>query len=205
MKISVLAESSNDAAVMVELASAALGGPVELINSGFEMMGWNMIPSVLPAVIKHLHFRSEADGLIVVADSNHSSLEPGAPNNRREELRAMAAKIVENLGMLHGRSRIRIAIAVASPALVAWLLFHRYGEISESAWERGLVEKKDPYTKGVLKQRLYGVQRPSRDIATALRLEAARQVSQRIHELRSRFPLGFGSFFEDLLSWKSLS
>jgi hypothetical protein len=204
MKISVLAESGNDAGIMAELATEVLGGPVELIDPHFEMSGWNMIPSVLPAVIKHLHFRSEADGLIILADSNHSSLLPGAPKNRREELSILAAKTVEGLGVRHGRPRIRVAVAVAAPALEAWLLFHRYSEINESAWERGLVEKNDPYTKTLLKQRLYSVQRPSRDVMAMRRLEAAKEVKSRIHELRSRFPNGFGSFFEDILSWKSL-
>jgi hypothetical protein len=205
MKISILAESSNDAVVMVELASEILGESVELVEHSFQMNGWNKLPSILSAVIKKIHFHSDADGLIIQADSNHSSLLPGSANNRYEELSELVGKTVAGLSVPYGKPRIKVAVAIAAPALEAWLLFHRHAEISEAAWEAGLKQSQDPYSKASLKQWLYGVQRPSHDVMKSQRLAAARAVRDRIHELRTRFPNGFGKFFDELRCWKSLS
>jgi hypothetical protein len=86
----------------------------------------------------------------------------------------------------------------------AWLLFHKHPEVCEETWEKGLVNKREPYTKGLFKQRLYGVQRPTADVRKNLRQQAIAEVRPRIHELRSRFPNGFGRFFDEVLTWKSL-
>ncbi|MGA2497987.1 MAG: hypothetical protein ABSH20_09610 [Tepidisphaeraceae bacterium] len=72
MKIAVFSESSADEAAVRILAEAVLGQPIEPV-AGKALRrprnGWTHVVKLLRAVILDLYFRTDADGLIVVADS----------------------------------------------------------------------------------------------------------------------------------------
>lgn len=71
MKVVVLGESSADEAAVRVLVDEILrvqttGGDVLNLRA----RGWPAVRGVLSAVIKQLHYRTDVEGLVVLADSN---------------------------------------------------------------------------------------------------------------------------------------
>src|SRR5258708_1171971 len=91
MRVAILSESSADDAGIRILVEAVLGCKTEAVMPELRSRGWPAVRNVLPAVIKTLHFQARADGLIVVVDSNHSSLEEASPKNRLHALQTIVA------------------------------------------------------------------------------------------------------------------
>ena len=71
MKVAILSESPPDESAIAILAGGVLGSPVERVEGpSLRSRGWPSVRSILPVVIKHLYFRTDADGLVVVVDSD---------------------------------------------------------------------------------------------------------------------------------------
>ena len=158
MRVAILSESSADEAALRVLVDAVLGIRTSAVaDLPLRSRGVDAVRATLPAIIRHLHYHTDADGLVVVVDSNHTSLEATAAKNRLLEFRDMAGNVHSNLGAVAGRVPLRIAVGVAAPAIEAWLLCKQDQHISEAAWEEGLQNQRDPYSKVELKRQLYGV------------------------------------------------
>ena len=204
MHVAILSESGADEAALRILGDLVLGvrtTPVERLP--LRSRGWPAVRNVLPVVIRYLQFRTNADGLIVVVDSDHTSLQSSAEKNRLRNLDHLIQQTLSDLSEVRGRAKLRVAFGIAAPALEAWLLCRTVPEISEQAWERGLIEKRDPYTKIELKRRLYRVEFPSFELSKAKMTEAAAQCD--INHLNTQFPSGFGHLSQQLRNWRSLS
>jgi hypothetical protein len=202
MKIAILSESSADDAALRILVDAIVEVRSEPVAVNLRTRGWPAVRIDLPPVIRALHYRTDADGLVVVADSNHSPFVPNNTPSRLHELQQRVQTLLASLSPVHGRPVIPVAIGVACPAIEAWLLCHRRPEISEAAWQTGLATKIDPYTKLDLKRFLYGVERPSLKLETEKMIEAATELSAKIDVLEAQFPLGFGAFARELRRWR---
>ena len=202
MRVAIHAESAADAAAIRVLIEAILGQPTTDPNPSIRTGGWPLAHQLLPAAIKHLYYRTDADGLVVVVDSNHSSIVDDNPSNRLTLVKNIIAK---EIGHLKSGSRppLRTAVGVAVPAIEAWLLCAGWADLNEAAWEKGLKENRQPYSKSELKKRLYGNDRPSFHEEKSKMLEAAHRLDLRV--LRDRFPLGFGSLEADLIAWRSVT
>jgi hypothetical protein len=72
MKLAILSESPADEAALGVLIEAVLGGPYLRVQANLRARGWPSVAQVLPAVIRHLHFNTDAEGLVVVVDSDDS-------------------------------------------------------------------------------------------------------------------------------------
>jgi hypothetical protein len=73
MKLAILSESPADAAAVRILVDALRGEPTEAMASSLLFPpGWPAVLDVLPSVLKHLHYRTDADSLVVVVDSDNS-------------------------------------------------------------------------------------------------------------------------------------
>ena len=72
MKLAILSESPADEAALRVLVEYVLGGPFTTVQSSLRARGWPSVEQVLPPIIRHLHFNTDADGLVVVVDSDDS-------------------------------------------------------------------------------------------------------------------------------------
>lgn len=72
MKVAILSESDADEAGIRVLVDAALGIAPHPLELRPRSRGWPAVKEVLPAVMRQLHYRTDALRLVVVADGNHS-------------------------------------------------------------------------------------------------------------------------------------
>jgi len=205
MRVAILTESPADEAALRVLVDAVLGCRTEAVTPELRSRGWPSVRDVLPALIPWLHYRTDCHGLVVAVDGNRTSLKEPSAKNRVRALQAVVDQITASLGTVPGRARLRVAIGVASPALEAWLLCHRVQEISEAAWEKGLRDRREPYSKLELKKRLYGTERPDLRLETEKMVEAARELRAQINLVEQRFPIGFGSLAKQLREWRQVA
>lgn len=205
MKLALLSESPADEAAIGVLAEAVLGQPFTRVMPSLRARGWPSVLQVLPAVLRHLHFHTDANGLVVVVDSDdtvvHTDKHDHHPRCRLCQLRATFRKTIKNFPPAHGRERVLRGIGLAVPAMEAWYLCGRDETVTEEAWLRGQDAGRAPYTRRELKQRVYGTDRPSLQLMTTHALAAAGRHATDLRRLENDFP-GFRSLAEDLRIWK---
>ena len=206
MRVAILSESAADEKALRILVDAVLGvRTTPLQDLPLQARGYHAVREALPAIIKFVTFRTDAEGLVVVVDSNHSSLEATTGENRLREFGDLIAKTRAGLGARSGRPALLIAHGVAAPALEGWLLCRRDGQIGEASWEKGLRDQRDPYTKLDLKRRLLDVEFPSSELRLQKMTEAATEVASDLAHLERQFPNGFGTLARQLREWRRLS
>ncbi len=206
MRVAILSESIADESALRILVDAALGIKTTPVATNLRSWGWNAVCNNLGIVAKFLHYRTDADGLVVVADSNHTHLAGDEPKNRLKELQVLAKRCREQLGTLPGgRIPLKIAVGVAAPAIEVWWLCKKHPHITESAWEKGLAEKRDPYSKLGLKKMLYGKEYWSLEWMTQKMAEAAQMAATDLPYLERSFPNGFGSLIRELRNWRRIN
>ena len=203
MRVAILSESPADETALRIIVDAVLCVKTTAVDlPSLRSRGWPSVRNILGVIIKTLHYKTEAEGLIVVADSNHSSVIEPSQKNRLYELNAIVERTLLALKPVSGRVPLRVAIGIASPAIEAWWLCKQHGEVTEASWENGLKNQTDPYSKGVLKQWLYGVDMPSISLETERMTQAATELAMETAFLESRFPNGFGSLAKQLRAWR---
>lgn len=205
MKVALLSESPADETALRVLVSAVLGQSPEFVGPGFRARGWPNVAQLMPAVLRHLHFNTDTDLLVVVVDSDDSVVHtadhdaPGYyhPYCRMCQLRGVHRQTTKKLPRAHGRDRVIRAVGVAVPAVEAWYLCGRDNSVSEAAWIVGQETRRQPYTRAQLKWRVYGTDRPSLPHETVC---AVREVERQRHDTRRLehdFP-GFAALAVDL-------
>lgn len=211
MKVAILSESEADEAAYRILVDAVLGTATEPVRpANLRSRGWPSVIQVLPSVVKYLHFRTGAEGLVVVADSNHSPVHASdhevaaaaQAGCRLCQLQQAAGKALASCRALPERPKLRLAFGLAIPAVEAWLLCGVDSSVSEAAWINGMRERRDPYTKLGLKQRV-GTDRASLGQARERMTNHARQLAREVALLERAFPIGFGSLAKSLRSWRA--
>ncbi|MDR0352632.1 MAG: hypothetical protein LBI02_04530 [Opitutaceae bacterium] len=209
MKLAILSESPADEAVAQVLVEAVLRQPVAVVKPSLRARGWPSVAQVLPSVIRHLHFHTDADGLVVVVDADDSVLHtpphdaPGSyhPRCRMCQLRGIFRKTTKNLPPAHGRARLLRGVGIAVPAMEAWCLCGRDERVTEAAWAAGQHAGAPPYTRKELKTRVYGTDRPTLAHETEVALAAVRRHRHDTRRLEYDFP-GFAALASDLRSWQ---
>lgn len=210
MKLAILSESPADEAALHVLVRGVLGGPFTTVQSALRARGWPSVEQVLPSIIRHLHFNTDADGLVVVVDSDDSvvhTAEHEAPGYHHAHcrvcrLRAGFRRTIKNLPPAHGRARVLRAVGLCVPALEAWLLCGRDTSITEQAWLDGQATGRLPYTRRELKWRVYGTERPSLQHQTKRAVQEVSRHHGDLRRLENDFPHGFGALVRDLRGWK---
>lgn len=209
MNVAILSESPADEAAIAVLVEGVLRRPFNRVQSGLRARGWPNVIQIMPAVLRHLHFNTSADGLVVVVDSDDSvvhTLDHEAPDYfhplcRLCQLRAVYRRTTRKLPPAHGRARVLRCVGVAVPAMEAWYLCGRDDAVNEAAWvvgqERGLA----PYTRAELKYRVYGTDRPSLPFETQRAIAEVRRHKGDLRRLEAEFPGGFGALASDLRQW----
>ena len=211
MKLALLSESPADEAALRVLVEYVLGEPFAQVSPALRARGWPSVEQVLPSVIRHLHFNTEAAGLVVVVDSDDSPVHtaeheaPGYfhPLCRICRLRAVFRRTVRNLPPAHGRTRVLRAVGLAVPAIEAWYLSGRDTSVTEAAWTSGQAAGRLPYSRSELKWRVYGTERPSLPHEIKRAVQEVTRHQGDVRRLENDFPLGFGSLARDLRSWRA--
>lgn len=212
MKLAILSESPADEAAVAVLAEAVLGRGITRVQPSLRARGWPSVAQVLPSIVRHLHFNTDAEGLIVVVDSDDSVVHTAAheapgyyhPLCRLCQLRAIFRQTTKKLPPARGRERVLRCVGVAVPAVEAWYLCGRDETVSESAWTQGQASGLPPYTRRELKARVYGTERPTLRQETDAALGEARRHARDLRRLENDFP-GFAALSADLKAWPQIS
>jgi len=210
MKVAVLSESPPDESAIAILVEAVLGSPVERMDGPpLRSRGWPSVRSILPVVIKHLYFRTAADGLVVVVDSDspiaHRETQTAAvcqDGCRLCELRVIARTSLQQLPARPVSGSLKVAVGLAVPSIEAWYRVGVDRTVTEAAWiqaHTGLTPRL-PYTKTSLKQAVYGTDRPPRRLSVTRAVEEAARLTTELRDLSTAFP-GFRALRDELERW----
>lgn len=205
MKVALLSESPADETALRVLVAAVLRAAPEFVGPGFRARGWPNVAQVMPAVLRHLHFNTDTDLLVVVVDADDSVVHtaehdaPGYfhPQCRMCHLRAVYRQTTKRLPPAHGRRNVIRAVGVAVPAIEAWYLCGRDASVSEAAWRQGGETGDRPYSRAELKWRVYGTDRPSLPHETECALRETARLQRDLRRLENDFP-GFAALASDL-------
>lgn len=210
MKVAILSESPSDDAAIRLFAETLLGRSTEPVDlPQLRSRGWPSVRNVFAAVYKGLWYQSDADALIVMADSDdaaihdptHTGPAAGPRACRFCELRQVEQRVRAELRPLPNRAALRVAIGIATPAIEAWYAVGIDPHVNEPTWAQALASKQFPYTKAGLKKLIYGTDRPSLQLETEQAVEAAHRLGASLDELIARFPSGFGPMANEIRSW----
>jgi hypothetical protein len=207
MKVALLSESPADEAALRVLVAAVLRRPLDFVGPGYRARGWPNVAQVMPAVLRHLHFNTDADALVVVVDADDSVVHtaehdrPGYfhPHCRMCRLRAVHRQTTRRFPAIHGRERVVRAVGVAVPAIEAWYLCGRDEQVTEAAWLEGEGAGRPPYSRAELKLRVYGTDRPSLALEIDRALAEVERHRSDTRRLEHEFP-GFAALAADLRS-----
>jgi hypothetical protein len=210
MKVAFLSESPADEAALRVLAEGVLGEPVAMVQPGFRARGWPNVAQVLPAILRHLHFNTDADGLVVVVDADDTVVHtagheaPGYfhPQCRLCQLRSVFRRTQKRFPRHCGRERVLRAVGLAVPAIEAWYLCGQEPPVTETAWLEGQTRGVPPYTRRELKWRVYGTDRPGLAFEIQEALANVRRHRGDLRRLEADFPGGFGSMAHELREWR---
>jgi len=208
MKVAILSESDHDEAAIRVLINALL--EVETVSPEglprLESRGWPSVKIQLPAVITSAHYNTDALGLVVVADSDDSPLHEDNHSHRGGDearcrtcaLQRVAEKKLQRLKERTHAPPLRIAIAVATPTLEAWLYCSRDAANNEDRWIRELEEHNTLVNRRKeLKAKVYPPKSDRRESALA----EANRLATNLDSLFTHFACGFGSFAEQVRAW----
>jgi hypothetical protein len=209
MKVVVLSESSADEAAIRILVNGILSRETQDVPPlPLRSRGWPYVLKVLPTVIRFLHYRTDAEALVVIADSDDSPLHQDShdqagneePGCRLCQLRSVFKET--KLSAVPGRGELKSAVGLAVPAIEAWYLCGADPHVSEATWARRLGQgERISYTRNALKKSAYGTERPTLEIMTRHAVAAATRLAHNLPEMERLFPSGFGPFVNDVRNW----
>lgn len=210
MKVAYFAESSADQTALTILTEAILGKATEPVtHAGLRHRGWPAVRTALPAVLKQLHYHTDAEGFVFIVDSNgaqphlpsHEPPNAPEPKCRLCELRRIAGQALQQAQPRPHQAPLKIALGLAVPAIEAWLLCGPNSRANEATWINALREGREPSTRAELKNDLYGTSRPSLDDETRAMKAAATRLAGDLDHLERQFPHGFGALSAALRLW----
>lgn len=209
MKVAFLSESPADEAALRVLTEFVLRRPLTVVAPNLRARGWPSVEQVLPPIVRHLHFHTDVDGLVVVVDSDDTVVHEDAhdlpghhhPQCRLCRLRAAFRRAQKNLPPARGRNRVLRGVGLAVPAVEAWYLCGRDTAVTEAAWTQGLAAGHPPYTRRELKYRVYGTERPSLPFEIRRAVQEVSRHRGDTRRLENDFPNSFGALARDLRSW----
>ena len=211
MKIGYYCESPADRAALAIVVEGILAAPPEPINMDLEAHSVPGFFSALDGVFRGIHYNSDAEGLLIVVDSDDTELHdvahdtPGQADARCRfcQIRQILAPVGKQLRPRKGLPELKVAVGLAVPAIEAWYLVGKEHQAGEAAWRVGVSAGKLPFTRPQLKQLVYGTERPSLELETARAVQEARRIIQDLPAIETAFPAGFGLMAREIRSWRS--
>jgi hypothetical protein len=211
MKVAILSESPADEAAIRILIDGILGESTEHIAYRARPHGIDAVLRLVPSVLRELHFKSAADALLVVVDSdttpvhtaNHVDDESVSRDCRFCQLQCAIARV--SLSLVADKPSIRTAVGLAVPTVEAWYRCGQDPHVNEAAWGRALAARQFPYDGKSLKRAVYGTDRPSLALETERATDAARRLVATpggLASLERLFPGGFATMAREVRSWR---
>ena len=212
MKVAVLSESGADEAAIRRLVEGLLAERAEPASMPpIRSRGFGAVLRDLPMVLRHLHYRTDAEALVVVLDSDRSPVHTEAhkePGGDKEKCRLcrmakIVAQVRRDLAQRPTYPPLKIGLGLAVPQIEAWYLAGRDPHVSEAAWNVGLCSGKPPHTSDSLKQKVYGTDDPPWGVLMACALKEVERIVRegRLPQLEQLFPGGFGALARDVRNW----
>jgi hypothetical protein len=209
MKITIFSESPADEAALKILVEGILREEVEEEprKNRLRSRGYASVENELPAVIRSTYYHTDADGLIVVYDSDDTPvhekehLKDEGEKCRLCFLQRRISKVVESLSLRPERNPLKIAFGIAVPSIEAWYLCGTKIPVSEETWRRKLKDEKIGYDRTSLKEKVHGA-RPFRQKQVETSIAEAKGLAQNLELLEEKFPEGFGNMANEIRSWK---
>ena len=210
MKVAVLSESPADEAAIRILIEGIVGRQTQAVDMPpIGTRGVSGVFKILPTVLKHLHYRTDADALVIVVDSDRTPVhkpeheDSGGADERCRlcKMRQAIDSVLAQLRPVQGRPQIKIAVGIAVPAIEAWYRCGLDPHVTEAAWIASLPSGPFPYTTNSLKEDVYRTSRPSLELETQRTTEEAQRLTQDLQLLKQCFPTGFGALARDVRSW----
>jgi hypothetical protein len=164
LRVAILSEADIDEEITRTIIESLRGEPIHrVVDIRVQKRGWPAVREQVPAFIRHLYYRTDADALAVVVDADYSvihtpshEITPSTPGCRRCDLNAIFADVSSDLTPIAGRAPLRVAIGVAVPAIEGWLLVGRHHLASEAAWAQARGDERFSHIKASLKTAAYG-------------------------------------------------
>ena len=163
---------------------------------------------LLPSIVTRLHYNTDADGLVVVLDSDKSSVHLAEHDETEGEesacrlcqMRRVVRETLTHVSEIPGRSPLRVAFGLAILAVEAWYLCGVSPNVSEASWINAIKAKTYPYDTTELKRDVYETDQPSLAIETQRAEAAARRIvdSEKLELLEQTFANGFGTMAASL-------
>ncbi len=207
MKVAIFSESPADEAAIRIFINAALNLETDEIGlPSLRGRGWPSLKGNHPAVLRYLHYQTDAEALVIVADLDDSVIHQTAHEqiyDRKCRLCFLRESVRETQRKLRARAGfapLKTAIGIASPAIEAWYLCGKEAQATEAACIQDK-NKRTPDYKNKLKELVYRTSRPSLPLETQHAIAAAQRLVQDIALLEQNFPLGFGALVQDLRGW----
>jgi len=194
---------------MAVFTEGILGQPPEPISIDVQARSLGSFFSALDGVFRGLHLNSDAEGLVIVADSDDSDLHEldydKAENERCRfcKIRRIIGRAQSQLKARRGRTELKVAIGLAVPAIEAWYLVGENHEVGEAQWKQALSSDRLAFSRPQLKNLVYGTDRPSLEHETDCAVAEARRIIADPQAIESAFPIGFGLTAQAIRSWKS--
>lgn len=209
MKLGIVSESPADEAALRILLGAITGTSIEIVQPPLRARGWPNVMQVLPAVMYHLQYQTDAYGMVVVVDADdtrehqadHADPNKFHPLCRLCQLEMTIRRARKRWVLPPGRAPLHTAAGLAVPAVEAWYLCGRDPEVGEASWWRSRERGEVRYTRRDLKQRVYGTMRPTLVLEVRRAEEEAHRLALDIHRLERDFPNGFGGLANAVRRW----
>lgn len=204
MKAAVLAESPADEEALWVLVGGLLGvSPKRIGGPRLRSRGWPAVKQQLGTVVRHLHYQTDAELLVVVVDADDELLtvSEGATHHARlRDLRLVRDGTLATLSARPSRSTLRVAVGLAVPCIEAWYLHGEHDHAREAAFAQRTWPLEGRTLRNELKRLVYGTDRPDLRLETERAVSAAKRLAQDLDGLRAAFPFGFGALADDLLA-----
>lgn len=210
MKIAVVSESPADEAAIKILVDVILDADAELVSSPrLRPQGWSSVLNLLPSIIKHLYYQTDAEAFVAVVDSDdsevhlrtHEGSELTFQNCRLCRLRFVIRNEMDALAHIPNRPLMKSAVGVAVPSIEAWYQCGVDTHVNEATWVRHLQSEQITYDRQSLKRAVYGSDRPTLAREVQAATEASQRLATNIELLNELFPDGFGTLLRDLRGW----
>lgn len=209
MKLAVFSEADMDELAVRILIEGLLGKSTSPVNFPIKARGWPSPKNELPAIIKHLYYRTDAEALVVVADADNSPLherqheESNQPNQdcRFCAMQMVAKLTLQRLPVLSNRAELKVAVGLAIPTIEAWLLCGNDPRGAEAAWHQSDAAKQGATYRKILKTVLYGSEISPQQKRNQIARDADTRLAQDINLLETHFPIGFRPLAEAIRNW----
>ena len=208
MKAAILGESDIDNQLVWRIVQGIRGTDISRVEHPSSVRSWPRLLYALPSVVKYLYYRTDADALIVIADSDKTEVHERGHDGRNQNCRHCSLQLESDLvraqlAPVEYRGDLRVIVVVPPPSIEAWFSLGDANCGTEGAWRQALRNGAIASLEiDRLKRLLYdeaALRSSQRRLEHAL--QHADRLLARIDHVEAAFPDSFGRFVDTVRSW----